>query len=112
MFKHQLITIILLASVLAPGVAYCQEKAESQRIGTIIGTITKVDTVGDIISIHTESVEMAFSVPGQAKIVRNTHDIGLLDIKDGDSVTVQYNNFSPGKNSIISIVVNETGNSN
>jgi len=110
MFKHKVITYILLTAVLAPSGAYCQERVENQQMRTISGTITKIDTVGNIINVQTDTGEMAFSVSDHARIVRNTHDAGLLDIKEGDPVTIQYTSASLGKNSILRLVDNKPGN--
>ena len=50
---------------------------------------------------------MVFSVPGNAIITRGTNDIGLMDIKAGHPVTIQYQVSTPGKDIAVSIVDNK-----
>ena len=74
---------------------------------TFSGTITEIDAVGDVIKVKVGGEEMAFSISDQAKIVRNAHDAGLLDIKEGHPVTIQYDGSSLGRNNIIRLVNNK-----
>lgn len=97
----------LLISVLMVTTGYCQEKLENHQTKTISGTVTETDYVGSTINVQTDQGQMAFFVPGNAKVVRETQDIGLMDIKQGRPVTIQYYTSSPGKNVIVSIVDNK-----
>ncbi|MBF0523179.1 MAG: hypothetical protein HQL24_09010 [Candidatus Omnitrophica bacterium] len=110
MLKYKAIVFILLAAVLMSGRAYSQDESDKSQKIIISGTVTKVDEVGNIINIKTDQGELAFSVSDSAIIVRNTHDIELMDIKVGHPVTIQYSVYSPGKNIITSIVDNAPGN--
>ena len=73
----------------------------------ISGTVSKIDFVGSTVSILTaDQHQMSFFVPGNAIITRETHDIGLMDIKEGHPVTIKYDISSSGRNSADSIVDN------
>lgn len=101
------IILPLLVTALMVTAGYCQEKLENHQTKTISGTVTETDYVGSTINVQTDEGQMAFFVPGDAKVVRETHDIGLMDIKQGRPVTIQYYTSSPGKNVVVSIVDNK-----
>ena len=106
MFKSKTILFVLLASALMASLAYCQKKTETHQIMTISGPVMKVDSVGNIIEVKTNGGQMAFSVPDDASITGGTKKIGLMDIKQGDPVTIQYYSPSPGKFVAVSITYN------
>ena len=87
--------------------AYCQEKAETRQIMTIVGSASKVDAVGNIIEVETTGGPMAFTVPTDASITEGTKKIGLMEIEASDPVTIQYYSPSPGKFVVISITCNK-----
>jgi hypothetical protein len=107
MFKSKGIVFVLLALAFTASLAYCQEKVETRNIITIEGTAAKVDAVGNIIAVKTNEGQMAFSVPDDASITEGTKKIGLMDIQQGDPVTVQYYSPSPGKYVVVSITYNK-----
>jgi hypothetical protein len=87
--------------------AYSQENPKKNQAKTISGTVSDMDSVGNTISILTDDQHrMSFFVPGSAVITRDTHDIGLMDIKQGHPVTIQYDISSSGKDIVESIVDN------
>lgn len=51
---------------------------------------------------------MVFSVPDKAIITQETHNIGLMDIGASSDVTIQYFVSPNFKNTVISIVDNES----
>jgi hypothetical protein len=88
--------------------AFGQENLKKDQTKTVSGTVSKIDFVGSSISIQTSDArQMSFVVPGNAIIIRDTQNIGLMDIKEGHSVTIQYNISSPGKDIVESIVDNK-----
>jgi len=106
MNKYKIVSI-LIASTLIATAAYSQEYPGKPPIKTVSGTVINVDFVGNTIAIQSgDGRQMSFSVPGSTTIVQNTHNIGLMDIKPGHPVTIQYDVLSPGKNSVDSIVDN------
>jgi hypothetical protein len=88
--------------------AYSQENPKNPQTKTVSGTVTGIDFAGNTISILTEDQhQLSFSVPDHAIIIRDTKDIGLIDIKQGDPVTIKYEISSPGKDIVDSIVDNK-----
>jgi len=88
--------------------AYGQQNPQNHQTKTVAGAVTSVDFVGNTISILTDGQHrMSFFVPGNSIITRDTHDIGLMDIKEGHPVTIQYDIMSPGKNTADSIIDNQ-----
>ena len=107
MFKYKIILTLFISAGMIT-VAYCQEKAGNHLIKNITGTVISTDSVGNNISIRTNSQqEMAFSLPDKAIITQETHNIGLMDIGKSDSVTIQYYVSSSLKNNVVNIVDNE-----
>jgi hypothetical protein len=110
MLKNKILALSLLVIFLIPSLAHSQDKVNPRAISTVIGTVTKVDFVGNTIEVNVTANGsgqlMSFSVPPQAKIVLATHDIGLADIGIGNPVTIQYVNPTPGKYNAVSIVDN------
>jgi hypothetical protein len=89
-------------------VAFSQENLKNSQTKTVSGTVSKIDFVGNTISIQTSDARlMSFFVPDNAIIVRDTQNIGLMDIKAGHPVTIQYDISSPGKDIVDSIVDNK-----
>jgi hypothetical protein len=108
MFKSKMIVFVLLALAFTASLAYCQEKVETRQTIAIIGRVTKVDAVGNIIEVETnEGQQMAFSVPDDASITEGTKKIGLMDIEQSDSVAIQYYSPSQGKFVVVSITYNK-----
>ena len=107
MFKSKMIVFVLLALAFTASLAYCQEKVETRQTITIVGIVTKVDGVGNIIEVKTNEGQMAFSVPDDASITEGTKKIGLMDIEQSDPVTIQYYSPSPGKFVVVSITYNK-----
>ena len=94
MFKHRT-TFILLLMLLRSTSAFCQA---SHQVKTVAGTVVNVDAVGNIITVQTtDQKQMAFSVLEKANVTQQANDIGLMDIRATDPVTVQYYTLSPGK---------------
>jgi len=87
--------------------AHSQENLESYQKKIISGTVIETDFVGSTINVRTDQGQRVFSVPEGATIVRETHDIALMDIKAGHPVTIEYYTSSPGKDIVVSIVDNE-----
>ena len=106
MHKYKII-FSLLMTVFIVTAGYCQKDLESHQTNTISGTVTETDYVGGTINVQTDQGQMAFFVPGNAIIFRNTHDIGLMDVKVSHPVTIKYDISSPGKNIVVSIVDNK-----
>jgi len=107
MGKYKLILSVLMTLLLFT-VAYSQEKQISHQVKTISGTVTTIDFVDNTISIRMDDQhQMSFAVANDASIVRDTHDIGLMDIKEGHPVTIQYDISSPGQEIAHSIVDNK-----
>ena len=107
MFKSKMIVFVLLALAFTASLAYCQEKVETRQTITIVGIVTKVDGVGNIIEVKTNEGQIAFSVPDDASITEGTKKIGLMDIEQSDPVTIQYYSPSPGKLVVVSITCNK-----
>ena len=107
MFKSKMIVFVLLALAFTASLAYCQEKVETRQTITIVGIVTKVDGVGNIIEVKTNEGQIAFSVPDDASITEGTKKIGLMDIEQSDPVTIQYYSPSPGKFVVVSITYNK-----
>jgi hypothetical protein len=106
MHKYKIILLLLMSALMVTA-AYSQEKLESNQTKTISGTVTDTNFVGSTITILTvDQQQMAFYVPENAIIAQGTKDIGLMDIKQGHSVTIQYDISSPGKNIVDSIADN------
>ncbi len=97
----------ILSTVLVT-TAYCRGNLGNNQANTVSGTVTKTDFVGNTITVLTaDQQQMVFSVPGNAIITRGTKDIGLMDVKPGHPVTIQYEVSSPGKDIANSIVDNK-----
>ena len=107
MVKYKIIIFVLInALMLTTG--YCQKDLENHQIKTVAGVATGTDFVGSTIDIvTTDQRQMTFYVPSGASMTRGTQDIGLMDVKQGHSVTVQYYTSSPGKDIVVSIVDNK-----
>jgi hypothetical protein len=111
MFKYRIIlSLLLTAGTLSP--AYCQVQAGNHQIKIVRGTATDIDAVGNVITIQPDPMQMgqtqmALYVPDKATITHETHDVGLLDIRKSDPVTIQYYVSSPGKYTVLSIVDNK-----
>jgi len=90
-------------------VAFSQQNPGSPKtIKTISGVVTKIDFVGNTISILSDDQhQMSFSVPENAIITQDTQDIGLMDIKESNPVTIQYDIASPGMDVVESIIDNK-----
>jgi len=106
MYKYKIILSLLMSAFIVTA-GYCQKDLENHRTNTISGTVTEADFVGSTISVRTDQGQRVFSVPNGVTIVRDTHDIALMDIKEGHPVTIQYYTSSPGKDTVVSIVDNE-----
>jgi hypothetical protein len=107
MFKSKIIVFALLVLTFSASLVYCQEKTGTPQTITITGTVTKIDAVGSIIEVQTNEGQMAFSVPDDAIITEGTKKIGLMEIEQTDSVTIQYYSPSPGKFVVSSITYNK-----
>ncbi|MBF0595716.1 MAG: hypothetical protein HQL22_12230 [Candidatus Omnitrophica bacterium] len=110
MFKYHLTGLFIVMVLLSSKAVYGQGETQDRKSFSIVGTVTTVDTVAGVINVQTDNGPMAFSVSEKAQIVRDTHDIGLLDIKPGHPVTIQYETPSPGKSNVISLVDNMPSN--
>lgn len=108
MYKS-VIPFILLTTLLTATPALCQYKTEEHRTETVAGTVSTVDSVGNIIGVRTAQGQMAFSVPDHVTMTRNTHVIGLMDIREGDPVTVQYYKSARATYVVETIIDNKVG---
>ena len=106
MLRNKMIIIALLAVALMVTFAYGQEKTVNSQISTVNGTLTNVDFVGSNIVVKTSNEQMTFSVPKDAIITRGMEKLGIEDLEETDSVTIQYYSLSPGQYSVVSIVDN------
>ena len=108
MNRYKIIFVLLISAIASPS-GHCQEKADNRPTKTIKGTVIGLDAVGDIISIQTEDQQkMSFSVPDKAFITQETHNIGLMDIREASAVTVQYYVSPSSKNIVVSLIDNES----
>jgi len=106
MHKYKIIFPFLMA-VLMVSTAYSQENSKDRKIKTISGTVANIDFVGNTISVLTaDQHQVSLYVPGNAIITKDTHDIGLMDVKPGHPVIIQYDSSSPGRDIVDSIVDN------
>lgn len=119
MFKYNFLLIFLLSAIFSSS-AFSQGIIENHQVKIIHGTVINLDTVGSVITIETmEQVgtvgntvqavgpeQVAFFVPDKVIITLQTHDIGLMDMRKGDPVTVRYYAASPGKYTVSSIMDN------
>ncbi len=104
MKKHGIVFPFLMAALMVTA-AYGQENPKSEQTKSISGIVSKIDFAGSTISIQTlDKSEISFSVPGNAMIIRDTQNIGLMDIKQGHPITIQYRVSSPGMYIVYSIV--------
>ena len=111
MKKYKIILPFLMTALMLTA-AYGQKNTENHLTRVISGVLIKNDFVGNIIAIQTDNGhQMSFSVPSNIIITRDTRDIGLMDVKVGHPVTIQYDASSPGKNFAQSIVDNKSTNS-
>jgi hypothetical protein len=106
MLKSKAIAFALLMVTFITTFAYSQEKVENRQIMTLVGTVIKVDFVGNAVVVKTDNGQMALSVPDDAVITQGAEDIGLEDLLDNDPVTVQYYIPSPGKYVVVTIADN------
>lgn len=112
MCKYKIVFSFLMTVLMASS-AYSQVNPKSVQTSTVTGVVQEIDTVGNTISILTGDPlaggqqQMSFSVPGNTVIIRETQDIGLMDIKPGHPVTIQYDTSTPGKNTADNIVDNK-----
>jgi len=98
----------LLFVVFLATAGYCQKDLDTHQTKTVSGDVTGTDFVGSTISIMTtDQRPMTLYVPNEASITRETVDTGLMDIKSGHPVTIQYYTASPGKDVVVSIVDNK-----
>jgi len=108
MYKCKIILILIMSMLILSG-AYGQEALDNHLIKNVTGTVMSIDSVGNIISIRTADQKiMAFAVPEKTVITQDTHSIGLMDIGQSSSVTIQYFISPSVKNVVISIVDNES----
>ena len=89
MYKNKIIFLLLMVVGLATS-AYSQQNPENQKIQEATGKVVKVDVQGGILDVNAFQGEMAFSVPKDAIITRETHSVTLSDVKQGDPVSVRY----------------------
>ena len=106
MFRKKTIVFSLLAIACMATFAYGQEKVENRQLSTVSGTLTAVDSVGNIIVVKIDDKLMAFSVPDDAMITAGAEKISVEDLEDTDSVTIQYYSPSPGQYVAVSIMDN------
>ena len=107
MNKNKIILTFILTVLMVP-TAFSQGILGSSQLKTVSGTVTGMDFVGNTISILTgDGHQMSFYVPGNAIITRDTHDIGLMDVKVSHPVTIRYDTTSAGKASVDSIIDNK-----
>lgn len=107
MRKYKIIFSLIMSALIVTA-GYCQGNLGNNQTITVSGTVTQTDFVGNTITILTaDQQQMVFSVPGNVTITRGTNDIGLMDIKAGHSVTIQYQVSSPGKDIAVNIVDNK-----
>ena len=103
------ILLTLFMSTLLAIAAFGQGNQGNPLVETIKGTVLNTDSVGNTISIRTNAQKsIVFYVPDKASIMQETRSIGLMDIGKSDSVTIQYVTLSPLKNTIVSMVDNES----
>jgi SOS-response transcriptional repressor LexA len=62
--------------------------------------------VGSTIVVKTGNEQMALSVPDDTMIIKGMEKLGIGDLEEGDSVTIQYYSLSPGQYVAVSIVDN------
>jgi len=98
MRKYKTVFPLIMVALMVTA-AYGQENLKNIQTKTVSGTVSNIDFVGNTISILTaDQHQMSFIVPNNATITKDTHDIGLMDIKPGHPVTIQYDASSPAKN--------------
>jgi hypothetical protein len=107
MYKYKVILFLLMTTMTVTA-AYSQTNSGNHQTATVSGTVTKIDFVGNTISILTDDNHpMSFSVPGKAIILQDTQDIGLMDVKISHPVTIKYDVSSSGKQIVDSIIDNK-----
>jgi hypothetical protein len=106
MFKNKTIASALLMVAYMATFAYGQEKVGSQQILTITGKLSNVDFVGNTIIVKKDTEQVTLSVPANTVITRGGEKLGIGDLEEADSVTVQYYNPSSGQYIATSIIDN------
>ncbi|MCX5712236.1 MAG: hypothetical protein NTY47_04075 [Candidatus Omnitrophica bacterium] len=98
MFKINLMGFILV--IMLAGFGYCQERVQLERID---GNVADIDPVGDAIVVDTGSGQMTISVPDDVVVTRGLEKMGLMDLEQGEPVTVNYYSSAPGQYVAVSI---------
>lgn len=108
--KNKMSKIILFLAVMAmiaaaAGPSYC-EKEEVPNVKTIDGEVVLVDGEQSVLTVkwlksaagaeELEYREKTLSVPEGLKISKGADTIGLMDVKTGDHVVVEYEELTEG----------------
>jgi Cu/Ag efflux protein CusF len=96
MIKITSILVVIAALVFIGGTAHSQDDDMAPEFKTIDGTVTAVDAAVSKVTVSAVN-SVTFIVPLNAKIMRDTFDIRLSDLKAGDYVTVSYYDDADGK---------------
>ena len=92
----RIVSFLLVIFIAFP--VYCKEKPGDFWIKTVGGTVTKVNSSGNTLTIRTvDQRNLTFIVNHSSVIMHEMTPIKLMDLKRGDPVSIQYDTFSPNK---------------
>ena len=103
MFKHRVISLLLLMAVFFSGQAYSQQETSDPQIRNISGKVTGVDAEGSTFNLQTDMGKMVFYIQAESNLYRFNHHMASIEIQKGDKLDVQYI-YASGKNNVIKLV--------
>jgi len=104
MFKYKIAVLFLLTAFLMMAKAYCLQAVSDGQVSTISGTVTYVDTAGDVVSVDTYRGTMVFDIGVESDLFRFAHHMSKVEIAKGDPVMIQYKSLPSGKYIIVKLV--------
>ena len=103
MYQHKIVFLLLISMAMTI-CAYSQQSPQDPGMQKVSGIVNSVDVQGGILNLNSDRGQMAFSVPDNAVITRETRPVKLGDVKQGDPVAIQYNTSSDAVYVVTSII--------
>lgn len=106
--NKRIIAFFLLLFCVTAGAVCAQQNPQKRQMRDVTGTVLKVNVEARILDFKGFLGQMAFFVPNEAVITRQTRPVTLAEVREGDSAFIQYYISSGAVYVVTSIVGSKT----
>lgn len=103
-YGRKTLAILMIFLVVYTTAPYCRaadgsdnETESAEDVKRITGTVAKISFVFSTLMLTSELGYVTFKVPEDATIMRGPNDIGLEEIRAGETITIQYRHPYPSE---------------